>query len=112
MSTVEQIQQQILALGPAERSQLAGWMASTVPLNRQVAPGIDVHPETCGGDPRIAGTRIPVWSLVAYRKLGATDQKLLDAYPFLTLANLANAWDYYEQHREEIERQIAENEEA
>ena len=35
--------------------------------------GIESTPEVCGGDPRIAGTRIPVWTLEQYRRLGLTE---------------------------------------
>lgn len=74
--------------------------------------GIEVHPDVSGGDACIAGTRVPVWSLVQYRRLGATDAELLQWYPTLTRENLDNAWAYYEAHREEVERQIEENEAA
>ena len=35
---------------------------------------------------------------------------LLRAYPTLRAQDLANAWNYVQSHREEIEQQIAENE--
>ncbi|MBK9056201.1 MAG: DUF433 domain-containing protein [Chloroflexi bacterium] len=35
----------------------------------------------CGGAPRIAGTRIPVWTLVQYRQLGSSGRLLQPAYP-------------------------------
>ena len=34
----------------------------------------------------------------------------LDAYPTLRAQDLANAWAYVHAHREQIERQIADNE--
>ena len=66
----------------------------------------------CGGDPRIAGTRIPIWSLVSARRLGATDAQILDEYPSLTPRDLANAWSYAESHPDETDRLIHENEVA
>ncbi|MBW3622058.1 MAG: DUF433 domain-containing protein [Armatimonadetes bacterium] len=74
--------------------------------------GIETHPEVSGGDACIAHTRIPVWSLVQYRRLGATDAELLQWYPDLTSGDLENAWAYYQTHQDEIERQIEENEAA
>lgn len=75
-------------------------------------PGIEGTPGVSGSEPRIAGTRIPVWMLVQYRNLGASEADLLKAYPTLRAEDLANAWAYYHSHKEEIEQQIAENEAA
>jgi len=55
-------------------------------------------------------TRIPVWLLEQARLLGTSDADLLKAYPTLRAQDLTNAWAYVRTHREEIERQIAENE--
>ena len=60
----------------------------------------------------MANTRIPVWLLVAYRKDGATDERLLELYPSLNLSDLAAAWWYYAEHRDEIELAIREQEAA
>jgi uncharacterized protein (DUF433 family) len=67
-------------------------------------------PGVCGGQARIRDTRIPVWTLVAYRQQGASDHELLANYPGLTPADLSAAWDYYQQNREAIDRAIDENE--
>ncbi len=74
--------------------------------------GIESTPGVCGGDPRIAGTRITVWTLEHYRRLGLTEAQILGAYPALRATDLVNAWSYVAGHRDEIERQIRENEEA
>ena len=58
----------------------------------------------------IVGTHIPVWVLEQARRLGMGDAELLRAYPSLRAEDLANAWTYVRGHREEIEREIAENE--
>ena len=71
---------------------------------------IQVTPGVCGGLARIRNTRIPVWTLVAYRKLGAPDEELLANYPGLTAADLSAAWDYYKQYPEQIDEQIAQDE--
>lgn len=75
-------------------------------------PGIEHDSRVCGGEARIAHTRIPVWMLEQARRLGSTEQELLDAYPTLNPQDLTNAWAYAGSHREEIERDILENEEA
>lgn len=73
-------------------------------------PGIERTPGVCGGAARVAGTRIPVWALVQYRNLGASEADLLRMYPTLQAQDLINAWAYFRNHKEEIEKQITENE--
>ena len=63
-----------------------------------------------GGDPCIAGTRIPVWLLVVARRIGSNDEDLLKAYPVLRSEDLTNAWAFYRLNRVETEQQIADNE--
>ncbi len=73
---------------------------------------IEKTPNVCGGDARIANTRIPVWLLVAYRRDGVPDERLLEFYPSLTLGDLAAAWWYYAQHGPEIDAAIQSQEDA
>jgi uncharacterized protein (DUF433 family) len=72
--------------------------------------GIESRPGVAGGDPCIVRTRIPVWLLEQARRLGTSEAELLESYPTLRAKDLANAWAHVRSHREEIERQIAENE--
>jgi uncharacterized protein (DUF433 family) len=72
--------------------------------------GIESTPGVSGGDPCIAGTRIPVWVLEQYRRLGSTEADLLESYPSLRAENLVNAWSYVQSHRSEIEQQIMDHE--
>jgi len=44
--------------------------------------------------------------------LGTSEAELLRSYPTLHAEDLTNAWAYFRSHREEIDRQIRENEEA
>jgi uncharacterized protein (DUF433 family) len=53
-----------------------------------------------------------VWLLVQATRLGTSEADLLRSYPTLRAEDLANAWAYARAHREEIEREIAENEAA
>jgi uncharacterized protein (DUF433 family) len=71
--------------------------------------GIAYRPDVQGGAACITGTRIPVWVLIQYRQMGESDGDLLADYPTLTRADLANARDYYQAHRKEINEAIAEN---
>jgi uncharacterized protein (DUF433 family) len=74
---------------------------------------IQKTPGVCGGDACIRKTRIPVWSLVVARRLGASDAELLHYFVTpLTPADVDAAAAYYEKNREEIDEQIRLNEEA
>jgi len=74
--------------------------------------GIESTPGVVGREPCIVRTRIPVWALVQYRKLGMSDADLLESYPSLFISDLLNAWNYYKLHQDEIDQQIIDNEEA
>jgi uncharacterized protein (DUF433 family) len=67
-------------------------------------------PGVCGGDACIRGHRIPVWTLVNYRRLGGSDVDLLRDYPELTPADLEASWAYAAAYAEEIDQAIQENE--
>jgi uncharacterized protein (DUF433 family) len=66
----------------------------------------------CGGDACIRNTRIPVWALVVWRRLGVPDEEICDQLPGLTPSDLALAWAYADDHPQEIADALRENEEA
>jgi uncharacterized protein (DUF433 family) len=107
--TLKELEKQLLALTPSEKTQAIQLLVQSLSNTWQ---GIEKNPGVCGGDARIAKTRIPIWSLVNYRILGAKDVRILQEFPHLSAADLANAWAYAEAHPEEIEAAIARNEEA
>jgi uncharacterized protein (DUF433 family) len=74
---------------------------------------IQKTPDICGGDACIRNTRVPVWSLVVARRLGISDTALLHYFVTpLFAADLQAAFAYFEQHADEIEREIRLNQEA
>jgi uncharacterized protein (DUF433 family) len=88
-------------------------MAATVEqLLDRLGSGIESTAGVCGGDARIAGTRIPVWTLEHYRRLGLTEAQILSAFPALRATDLVNAWSFVAGQLEEVNHQIRENEEA
>lgn len=89
-------------------AQPAGRKSETGPSKGR---GIEKTPGVCGGSARIAGTRVPVWTLESLRRLGAAEAQLLDSYPSLTASDLADAWVYAEARKAEIDREIGENDE-
>lgn len=87
-------------------------IATVKQLLAGLGSGIESSPGVCGGDPCIAGTRIPVWVLEQYRQLGMTEAEILANYPTLRAVDLVNAWAYVDAHLDAVERQIWANEEA
>lgn len=73
---------------------------------------ITKKPDRCSGDACVWETRIPVWVLVNYHRLGASDADILRAYPRLTEADLVTAKVYAMAQGEEIDQAIRENEQG
>ena len=48
-----------------------------------MAERIDVHPDICNGRPVIAGTRIPVQTIMEFLGAGDSIDEVLEAYPSL-----------------------------
>lgn len=69
-------------------------------------------PGVMGGDACIRKTRIPVWTLIDYKRMGLSDAQLLEAFPILNIADLAAAWDYYAAHGDEVDAQRKRHEDA
>jgi uncharacterized protein (DUF433 family) len=84
-----------------------------MPFNDVQAPSwIEKASGVCGGDARIRNTRHTVAGLVQWRRLGLTDSEILARHPDLSPADLATAWEYEKQHRDELDLAIRENEDA
>jgi uncharacterized protein (DUF433 family) len=64
-------------------------------------------PDTCGGKPRIAGSRIQVKHVVVmHERQRMTPEEIVSEYPHLTLASIYAALAYYHDHREEVNADI------
>jgi uncharacterized protein (DUF433 family) len=64
-------------------------------------------PDTCGGKPRIAGTRIQVKDVaLKHERMGMTPPQIVADYPHLTLADIQAALAYYHDHRDQIDAEI------
>ena len=46
------------------------------------------------------------------RQAGLSDEIILENYPSLLPADLLQAWEYADRHRDEITREVGENEDA
>ena len=109
MSAFQEVEKLLAQMSRAEKAQLLQLVVRDL---GEAFPGIEMTSGVCGGEPRIVRTRIPVWVLEQARRLGTSESEILRIYPTLRASDLANAWAYVNSHREEIERQIRENEAA
>jgi uncharacterized protein (DUF433 family) len=109
MTRLEQAEQLISEMTVAEKARVLQYVATDL---GDAFPGIESSPDVCGGEARIVRTRIPVWVLEQARRLGKSDADLLNAYPALRAEDIAAARAYARSHREEIEKDIRENEAA
>jgi uncharacterized protein (DUF433 family) len=107
--SIQQLEPQLASLSPAEKAELVQRLVREI---TNTWPGIEKTGGVAGGEACIVRTRIPVWVLDNYRRLGWSEGKILENYPVLRAADLVNAWSYAYAHREEIDRAILENEEA
>lgn len=124
---LEELETKLVSLSPYEKVQVIQILTkSLVPLWPELDRVIKILDQTfsdkwagikkisgvMGGDACISNTRIPVWLLVSYRRLGATDTEILQDYPELNAADLINAFAYAEAHSHEIEMAIRRQKEA
>ena len=77
---------------------------------QKVHPYITRRKNVCGGRGIVAGTRIPVWSLIRWYKMGMTVEEILREFPQLNPAQVHDAFSYYYDNMDEVERDLAENE--
>jgi uncharacterized protein (DUF433 family) len=87
-----------------EKAQIRKWVVQEL---GDAFPGIDSRADVCGGEPCIVRTRIPVWLLEQSRRLGASEQDLLAAYPTLRAEDLVNAWADARSHTAQIDPRFA-----
>ena len=104
MTKLEKTSALIAEMTTEEKAQL---LAELLQYFYFPATGISHTPGVCGGRACIRDTRIPVWSIVEAKHIGATDIELLQSFQGLTAEDITNAMRYYQEHKEEIEADIA-----
>ena len=107
--TIQDLEPELARLSRAEKAELVQKLMREI---MNAWPGIEKNPGVAGGEACIVRTRIPVWSLANYRRLGWGEGEILENYPSLRAADLVNAWAYMDAHPEEIDQAIRLNEEA
>jgi uncharacterized protein (DUF433 family) len=107
--TPRELMAELAALSKAEKAEVLERLAQQI---GEAWPGIEKTAGVAGGSACIVRTRIPVWMLEGYRRLGWTEAKILASYPTLRAADLVHAWAYVDSHRPEIDEEIRQNEAA
>ncbi len=107
--TIQELEPQIKSLSQAEKAELVRQLLREI-IN--TCPGIEKTPGVAGGEACIIRSRIPVWVLENYRRLGWSEATILENYPSLRAMDLVNAWSFVDIHPEEIEKAIIKNQEA
>lgn len=90
-------------------------MVTSVPADagatHSLADYITKTPGVCGGQPRIAGTRIKIKHIYTWVEcMGMTPAQVVAEHPHLTMAQVHAALAYYWSHREEIHQDIEKEE--
>ena len=88
-----------------QREEDSSVMVGILPVVRE---HIVATPDTCGGKPRIAGSRIRVKDVVImHERQKIEPAEIVSEFPHLSLADIHAALTYYHDHREEINAEIA-----
>ena len=82
-------------------------MQNAATIRKTNHPHIVRSPEICNGSPVVKGTRTRVIDIVIeYTMLGRSPDEIVDAHPYLDLANVHDVISYYYDHRDEIDAKI------
>ena len=103
---LDEVELQLASLSRAEKVQALQMLARDI---GNAWPGVEKIADVVGGTACIVRTRVPVWVLENYRRLGWSEARILENYPTLRAADLVNAWAYADAHHEEIEQAIRAN---
>lgn len=106
--TIHDLETALEQLSHEEKVRMLQHLARTL---THAWPGVEKTPGVHGGDACIVRTRIPIWTLEAYRQRGWNDAAILANFPTLRTADLASAWLYVDAHRAEIAQALRQHEE-
>jgi uncharacterized protein (DUF433 family) len=73
---------------------------------------IDKDPACCGGQPVVAGTRIRVATILSCYRRGMSVEEIVQQFATLTPADVHDSLAYGYDHMDEIEADLAADEEA
>jgi uncharacterized protein (DUF433 family) len=91
-------------MGKLSEQRFSPMIASVI----DIATLVVKSPETLGGRPRIAGTRLSVQRVAAWYKMGLNAEEIHDRVGTASLAQIYAALTYYHSNITEIEGYLAE----
>lgn len=94
-------------MSEVERRAIYYWLAESY---GESLNGISKTEGVCGGRARVRNMRFPVWQIEQMRRYGKLNEEILFSYSDLTEEDLRNADAYTMTHKEEIDKDIQENE--
>lgn len=87
-------------------------VSSSQPMRSLSQEHIVSTPDTCGGKPRIAGTRIRVKDVVLWHeRMGMSPEEIVSEWSHLTLGDVYAALSYYDDNRAAIDAEMRTEEE-
>lgn len=113
MAALQEVTQLLSRMSRVDKAQLLSRVANDLAGEVMAESGqpdevaIRKTPGVVGGDACIRSTRIPVWALVQFKKLGKSEAELIADFPGLTSDDLDAAWNYYRLNTAEIEEALA-----
>lgn len=78
-----------------------------MPVLTDIGTLIVQTPGTCGGRPRMTGTRLTVHWVAIETQAGVTPQEIVEERPYINLAQVYAALAYYYANKEQIDAEIA-----
>jgi uncharacterized protein (DUF433 family) len=82
-------------------------LTASQPARSLIEEHIVSTPDTCGGKPRINGTRIRVKDVVLWHeRMGMTPEEIVSEWPHLKLGDVYAALAYYDDNRQHIDAEM------
>jgi uncharacterized protein (DUF433 family) len=81
------------------------------PMQKFDYRNVEKVPGRCGGQPVIVGTRIRVATILTWYRQGMTIEEIVQLYPHIKPADVHDALAYAYDHMEEIETDLAADDE-
>ena len=76
-------------------------------MQSDISSLLESTPDTCGGQLRIAGTRVTVNQIAVWYLQGYSAEDIADQYPHISLAQVYAALAFYHANTQEVEKALA-----
>jgi uncharacterized protein (DUF433 family) len=87
-----ELQDQLLSLPNSQKTEIIQMLFHSLELGG-TWPGISKTPGVMGEEACIRESRVPVWLMVSYRRMGSSEAEILENYPTFMTQDLLNCLD-------------------